>query len=127
MSIVFLEILREKVNSMFCNKCGSQTNGAQFCPNCGTATAASVSQTRMAGQKTNGMAIASLVTALVCCGPLGLIFGLISLSQINKTGEGGKGLAIAGIVVGAIGMLLGLILVMSPDFQRGFNEGYNGY
>ena len=112
---------------MFCNKCGSQTNGAQFCPNCGTATAAAASQPRMAGQKTNGMAIASLVTALVCCTPLGLIFGLIALNQINKTGEGGKGLAVAGIVIGAVGMLISFFLLMSPDFWQGFDRSYNGY
>jgi hypothetical protein len=55
------------------------------------------------------MAIASLVSSLVglLCfgiGPLlGLVFGFIALNQIKQTGESGRGMAIAGIVIsGAI-------------------------
>lgn len=62
--------------------------------------------------RTNGMAIASLVLSLVCCNILGIIFGHIALSQINRTGEAGRGLAVAGLVIGyaslAIGILWGL-------------------
>jgi Domain of unknown function (DUF4190) len=118
---------------MFCNKCGSQTNGARFCPNCGSAVTADVTQGMgqavPSAPTTNGMAIASLITSLVCCGPLGLIFGLIALNQINNSGGrmGGKGLAIAGIAVGAVGILVSILLLMSPDFWTGFNQGYNGY
>jgi hypothetical protein len=31
--------------------------------------------------------------------------GIVAINQINKTNEGGKGLAIAGIVLGAVGIL----------------------
>jgi len=48
---------------------------------------------------TNTMAIVSLVCAFVFA-PLGILFGHISLSQIKKTGEEGRGLAIAGLVIG---------------------------
>ena len=34
--------------------------------------------------------------------PLGIIFGIIALIQIKKTGEHGKGLAIASIIIGAL-------------------------
>jgi hypothetical protein len=58
---------------------------------------------------TNSMAIASLVSSLVglLCfgiGPLlGLVFGFIALNQIKQTGQSGRGMAIAGIVIsGAI-------------------------
>ncbi|WP_396882481.1 DUF4190 domain-containing protein [Mycobacterium sp. SMC-4] len=51
--------------------------------------------------KTNGMAIAALVCALVLA-PLGIVFGHIALSQIKRTGEDGRGLAIAGLVIGYI-------------------------
>jgi peptidyl-prolyl cis-trans isomerase B (cyclophilin B) len=50
-------------------------------------------------QPTNAMAIVSLVCALLFA-PLGIVFGHISLSQIKKTGEEGRGLAIAGLVIG---------------------------
>ena len=89
---------------MFCKQCGSSTNGASFCPNCG-----SVAANQYPVQQTNGMAIA-LVVSLVCCGPLGMIFGFVALSQINNSGGryNGKGMAIAGIVIGIVGMVFGL-------------------
>ena len=62
---------------------------------------------------TNGMAVASLVCSLfgwLCIiGPLlGLIFGFVALSQINQTGQRGRGMAIAGIVIGGILIALGI-------------------
>lgn len=47
----------------------------------------------------NAMAIAGFVCSLVLA-PLGIIFSAIALSQIKKTGEGGRGLATAGLVIG---------------------------
>lgn len=55
-----------------------------------------------APRRTNGMAIASLVCSLFipCVGwILGLIFGHIALSQIKRTGDEGRGLAVAGLVI----------------------------
>lgn len=54
--------------------------------------------------KTNGLAIAALVCSFFC-GILGIILGIVAIGQINKTNEGGKGLAIAGIVIGAVSIL----------------------
>ncbi|MBV9098907.1 MAG: DUF4190 domain-containing protein [Frankiaceae bacterium] len=54
------------------------------------------------------MAIAALVCAFVCS-PLGIIFGFVARSQIRKTGQQGDGLALAGIIVGAVSMVLGVI------------------
>ena len=57
----------------------------------------------------NGLAIASLVLGILWLFGFGsllaLIFGLVALGQINKTGQEGKGLAIAGSILGAIGVL----------------------
>ena len=53
---------------------------------------------------TNGMAIASLVTAFFCS-LVGLICGIIALNQIKTSGQGGKGLAIAGIVISGLSIL----------------------
>ncbi len=61
-----------------------------------------------AAPRTNALAIASLVAAIagfLTCGIgdiLGLVFGLVALSQVKRTGEGGRGLAIAGIVISAL-------------------------
>lgn len=54
---------------------------------------------------TNSMAIAALVSALVFA-PLGIVFGHIALSQLKHSGEDGKGLAIAGVVLGYVGTAL---------------------
>ena len=54
--------------------------------------------------RTNGFAIAALVTSLLCFAPLGIIFGHISLNQIKKTGEQGHGLALAGLIIGYVGI-----------------------
>lgn len=57
----------------------------------------------------NTLAVLSIVLTLVAAGFMGLILGPIALSQIKRTGEGGRGLAIASIVIAAI--YLALILV----------------
>jgi hypothetical protein len=74
--------------------------------------------------KTNGLATASLVCGLVslpgyifCIGlPLALVavvLGIVAITQVNKTpGEKGKEMAIAGIVIGALGLVGGGALVM---------------
>jgi Domain of unknown function (DUF4190) len=69
----------------------------------------------VAAQATNGMAIASLVCSivgLVSCFLLcivGAILGHVAQGQIRQTGEGGDGLAKAGIIIGWIGT--GLVLL----------------
>ncbi|MFC0454425.1 DUF4190 domain-containing protein [Rhodococcus jostii] len=55
---------------------------------------------------TNGLAIASLITSIIggCFYGLGsivgIVLGVIALGQIKKSGQEGRGLAIAGIVIG---------------------------
>ncbi len=67
---------------------------------------------------TNGLAIASLVTVIVggCFYGLGaivaIILGVVALNQIKQTGQQGRGLAIAGIAVGASVIALWLIFVV---------------
>jgi hypothetical protein len=61
--------------------------------------------------KNNGLAIAGFVTSLLCCGPIGLGLSIAGLMQINKDPQFqlGKGFAIAGIIIGGIGIFLSLI------------------
>jgi len=70
----------------------------------------------MAARKTNPLAIASLVLGIIWIFWLGsvaaLIFGYISLSQIKRRNEAGRGMAIAGVVLGWFGiatLILGII------------------
>ncbi|WP_308298802.1 DUF4190 domain-containing protein [Streptomyces sp. GESEQ-35] len=75
----------------------------------------------------NGFAIASLVTGILCFVPaVGLVLGLIGLSQIRKRGERGKGMAIAGSVLSFVGLVLWAVLLSTgaaSDFWEGFKEG----
>ena len=62
--------------------------------------------------QTNTMAIAALVSALVLA-PLGIVFGHVALRQIKRSGDGGRGLAIAGLVIGyVVTVLLALFLIL---------------
>jgi hypothetical protein len=76
---------------------------------------------------TNGMAIASLVCSLLgwLCGIgpiLGIIFGILALGKIKETGQGGRGLAIAGIAIGAVltvfGIIGGIFSVISGSMEH---------
>ena len=108
---------------MFCPGCGQPVpEGASFCPTCGrqdalaNAGSAGLSPLTPMGapgpvavEKTSGMAIASLIFGILFLFPLNIlaiIFGHISLSQIKKSAGrlGGKGLAIAGLVLGYLGI-----------------------
>jgi hypothetical protein len=65
-------------------------------------------------QKTNSMAIASLVSSLIgfLCwlGAIGgIVLGIVALNQIKQTREQGHGLAVAGIAIGALSLVVGLI------------------
>jgi hypothetical protein len=67
------------------------------------------------GAGTNDVAIASLVCSLfgwLCViGPiLGLILGFLALGQIKRTGQRGRGMAIAGIVIGGLVIAASIVI-----------------
>jgi len=67
--------------------------------------------------KTNVLAIVSLVASLVGFFTgigflVGIVCGHISLSQIKKTAEQGRGMAIAGLVIGYIGIVISIIITI---------------
>ncbi|MDR1800066.1 MAG: DUF4190 domain-containing protein [Bifidobacteriaceae bacterium] len=71
----------------------------------------------MPTQTTNGMSIASLCCSLAALfivpwlgSILGVIFGGIGLHQTKRNGQNGRGLAIAGIVIGIVGFVAWLVL-----------------
>lgn len=66
----------------------------------------------------NSYAITALVSSLVLA-PLGIIFGHVSLNQIRRTGEAGRGLAVGGLVIGYLGTIsaavVGIVLLVSVN------------
>ncbi len=108
-----------------CTNCGDELFGGQMCYKCGTRlnkapippspiiggspqTAPQPNQQFQYPQSqvsspspqsgTNGFAIAAFVCSFFFA-ILGIIFGHIALSQIKKTGQSGKGLATAGLII----------------------------
>jgi hypothetical protein len=89
------------------------------------------------GAVTNGLAIASLVCSVVglaCMGFgsfLGVIFGIIALNQIKKTGQGGHGLALAGVITGGIVTACWVVLLIvggiAGTFGHHDNDDNNRY
>ena len=76
--------------------------------------------------------ILSMVCCLCCClnipfGALGLIFSLIGLSQINERPNlyEGRGLAVAGIVLSAVGLAIGVLMMLSSALNNSFHPYYN--
>jgi hypothetical protein len=43
---------------------------------------------------------------------LGVIFGIMGLRQTRRDGSGGRGLGIAGIVLGALGLIVGVLIII---------------
>ena len=76
-----------------------------------------------AASATNRFAIASLVLSVVWLGGfgsfLGLIFGGVALSQINNAGErhSGRGLAIAGMTIGSLGLAVIALTVIAAIYD----------
>lgn len=82
-----------------------------------------------ATDKWNVLAIISLVSAFFVS-LAAVICGHIALSQIKKTGEKGRGLAIAGLVLGYLGLISGIIFIVVVILVTiaGINDGsYSTY
>ena len=58
------------------------------------------------------MAIASLVLGILSVWLLAVIFGHIALRQIPRRGQGGRGIAIAGLVLGYAWLALYIVYVI---------------
>lgn len=61
---------------------------------------------------TNGLAIAALIFGIIGGSLLGIIFGIIALRQIRRTGQNGRGLAIAGLILSGIWIVVVAIVVV---------------
>lgn len=77
-----------------------------------TETRAGPAYTQPASDRTNRMAIWSLVLSILTLGGIGSIagiwLGVRARGRIDQTGERGRGLAIAGVIVGIITLLFAI-------------------
>jgi type IV pilus assembly protein PilA len=125
---------------VFCSQCGNTlAEGAYFCPKCGADNSASATAAPAVGatqgsaftgpQQTSGTAIGSLVCGLLpffLITPIvAVVLGHVSLSQIKQSAGRlkGKGLAIAGLVLGysTIAMLPIILIIAAiaiPNLLR---------
>src|SRR5436190_14040331 len=105
-----------------CPRCaGTSPISANNCKGCGMPFTMEGTTLEAAGTS-NGFCVASLVLGIIGLIPcsvgipavLAIIFGAIGFNQVSKGGEGGsgKGMAIAGIICGVIGTLLGAKLLL---------------
>jgi hypothetical protein len=106
-----------KVEAVICRYCGY---------NFQTMTPSSAPGVPAAQGKTNGLAIASLVLGIVWIYGIGsilaLVFGYQAKSQIDASRgrESGRGMAIAGIVLGWIGIGLLTLVIIAIASEPGF-------
>jgi len=68
-------------------------------------------QAQVAADRTNTLAILALVFGILG-GYLALIFGHLALSQIKRSGEQGRGLAITGLILGYFWVAVTVIIVI---------------
>ncbi|NUS72323.1 MAG: DUF4190 domain-containing protein [Corynebacteriales bacterium] len=70
---------------------------------------------------TNGLAIAAMVTSIIClvtltfCLPIGVvgaIMGHIARGQIRRSNEDGEGFALAGVIIGWLGLALFVLAIL---------------
>lgn len=91
-----------------------------------TQTTNTSSETANTGaKKTSGLAVAALVLVILGIfipglGLIGIILAIVALVQLKKSNEGGKGLAIAALVIAVVEIVLGIIILSAVLFA--FNK-----
>lgn len=81
------------------------------------------------GPGTNGLAVTSMILGILWVCWLGsilaVIFGHVALSQINKANgaQQGKGMAIAGVVLGYLGVASLILAILFGEWTWSINSG----
>jgi hypothetical protein len=129
---------------MYCPQCGEAiADGSRFCSKCGAPTViqhvpvqqVSIPQYVTATSRTSGMAVASLVLGIISLllnplAILAIIFGGVALSQTSHNPTlGGRGMAIAGLVLGIIVVVFWIVMLIWFGsffwwFSNNVNQGY---
>ena len=102
---------------MLCENGHNNAATTKFCSVCGSNKFQAVVTTNVvAGQTTNGLAIASLVLGIVwiwgVTSILAIIFAVVAKKQISVRGQKGSGMATAGLVLGIIGAVLLVFVII---------------
>ena len=113
-----------EATSVFCVQCGYNLTGVAIgstCPECGRTVAPSFHGQML---PTSGKAVASMVLGIcsivgcmfygvpaLVCGPLAIIFAKQANGQVRRgeAGESSRGMALAGLICGIIGLCLALL------------------
>lgn len=74
--------------------------------------APALTHTPGASNRNNSLAVAAMIASLLTFWIVGVVLGHIALRQIRRTGEGGRGMALAGVIVGYFGWALGIVLLV---------------
>ena len=78
---------------------------------------------------TNGLAVASLVLGILWgfgfLSALALVLGLVALGQIKRQQQSGRGLAIAGVVLGALGVAVMAVSIVAVFVSGGLDLDYD--
>ncbi|MET9764268.1 DUF4190 domain-containing protein [Streptomyces sp. NPDC006372] len=78
----------------------------------------------------NALAVAALVLGVLCFLPAaGLVLGLVALWQIRRSGQSGRGMAIAGVVLSSVGIVLWVVTLstgVASDAWEGVKDGARG-
>ncbi len=95
---------------MFCKNCGKEINDrAAFCAYCGVPT--SHDESSQQTEATNVLAIIGFIFSFFI--PIvGIVCSIIGYNETIKHNESGRGLALAGIVISAIFMAIGVIAIV---------------
>lgn len=70
----------------------------------------------------NILSIAAFVSSFLVGGVTGVILGLVALNQLNTTGERGRGLAIAALVISFVYMVILAYITISLFSSEGRNS-----
>lgn len=93
----------------FCSNCGKEDNSnSNYCQSCGSALTENVEAGVVA---TNGMALAGFILSFFVP-VLGLIFSIIGVNKAKSLNGNRRGLAIAGIIISAVGIVLQFISII---------------
>jgi len=64
-------------------------------------------------EKWNVLSIVAFVLSLVGFNIIAIVLGFIGLSQVKKTGERGRGLALAAVIIGFVSIVIGIIVFIA--------------
>ena len=108
---------------VYCTTCGTKIVTGSFCTNCGAPAAPAPSAVPyQQSRPMNTLAIVALVTSLLGVGLAGIICGHIALGQIKQNSEQGKGMALAGLIIGYVETALVALAIVGFialfDFNR---------